>query len=35
MTNQGEYSLLNPFKDLEKSNNLELRLLAKLCLWWG
>jgi len=35
MTNQGEYSLLNPFKDLERSNDLELRLLVKLCLWRG
>ena len=32
MTNQREYSHLNPFKDLERSNDMELRLLAKLCL---
>jgi len=35
MTNQGEYSLLNLFKDLERLNDLELWLLAKLRLWWG
>jgi len=33
MTNQGEYSFLNPFKDLKRSKDLELRLLAKLRLW--
>jgi len=35
MTNQREHSLLNLFRDIERSFDLELRLLVKLCLWRG